>query len=232
MHSPDQGVATLTARQHRLCQLFADHSLSFVPFCLRIDLLRHYALAALPALLIAATAQAASFTETKLTASDGTAQGYFGLSVAISGTTAIIAAPGNRNGEVYLFDTITGKQTAKLTTDDTAKDDEFGASVAISGTTAIVGAFIENNAYGGAAYLYDTTTGKQTAKLIPGDSFKDEMFGTSVGIEGTTAIVGAPASVFGAAYLFDTTTGKQTTKLTDKDAAKSILFGTSGHLDF
>ncbi|CAN0582324.1 unnamed protein product, partial [Ectocarpus sp. 12 AP-2014] len=77
--------------------------------------LRNSVLAAVPALLIAVIAQAADFTETKLAASDGTAQGYFGKSVAISGTTAIIAAPQNENGEVYLFDITSGKQTDKIT---------------------------------------------------------------------------------------------------------------------
>ena len=43
--------------------------------------------------------------------------------------------------------------------------------VAISGTTAIVGAYYDddNGEDSGSAYLFDTTTGQQIAKLLPND---------------------------------------------------------------
>ena len=63
----------------------------------------------------------------KLLASDGMAFDNFGRSVAISGNTAIVGAPGQ--GAAYLFDTTTGQQIAKLAPGGAG----YGQSVAISG---------------------------------------------------------------------------------------------------
>jgi len=169
----------------------------------------------------------------KLTASDGADYENFGNSVAISGSTAIVGARyddenGEDSGAAYLFDTVTGTQIAKLTASDAAEDDEFGISVAISGSTAIVGAW-KNNDNGedsGAAYLFDTVTGTQIAKLTASDAAEDDRFGYSVAISGTTAIVGGEVSN-GPAYLFDTTTGTQVAKLTASDGAADDWFGSS-----
>ncbi len=86
-----------------------------------------------------------------------------------------------------------GDQLAKLLADDGAAVDLFGFSVAISGTTAIVGAHFhdDNGANSGAAYLFNTTTGQQIAKLLPNDGAFFDWFGFSVAISGATAIVGA-----------------------------------------
>lgn len=198
--------------------------------------MRHHVLAVIPAFFIAATAQAASFTQTKITANDTATGAYFGGSVAIYGATAIVSAEGLGDGAVYLFDTSTGKQTAKLTPKDLGKNDLLGTSLGISGATAVVGVSSDKNPDGGAAYVFDTTTGKQTATLTPGDTMDamdSEMFGTSVAISGTTAIIGATwgrgddpgHEPLGAAYLFDTTTGKQTAKLTASDTVRTFIGG-------
>jgi FG-GAP repeat protein len=172
----------------------------------------------------------------KLTASDAAANDFFGRSVAISGTTAIVGAWGNNDagtgsGSAYLFDTTDGHQIAKLTASDAASLDIFGHSVAISGTTAIVGAWGNNDAGtdSGSAYLFDTSTGLQIAKLTASDAAAGDQFGSSVAISSTTAIVGAKGdnSISGSAYLFDTTTGFQIAKLTASDAAAGDEFGVS-----
>ncbi|MFT6041944.1 MAG: hypothetical protein ACI9C2_002121, partial [Gammaproteobacteria bacterium] len=112
----------------------------------------------------------------KLLPSDGAASDHFGISVSISGTTAIVGAygdddNGSASGSVYLFDTVTGLQLAKLLPSDGAAGDRFGFSVSISGTTAIVGAYgDDDNGSGsgsGSAFLFDTVTGLQIAKLLP-----------------------------------------------------------------
>ena len=151
----------------------------------------------------------------KLTAADAAEQDYFGMSVAISGTTAIVGAHydddnGINSGSAYLFDTATGWQIAKLLPDDGAEDDWFGWSVAISGTTAIVAAFFDddNGTNSGSAYLFDTTTGRQIAKLLPDDGEELDYFGKFVAISGAAAIVGAywdddNGDKSGSAYLFD-----------------------------
>ncbi|MCH7849523.1 MAG: FG-GAP repeat protein, partial [Planctomycetes bacterium] len=167
----------------------------------------------------------------KLLPEDGAAFDRFGISVGISGATAIVGAYGaDPNGapsrSAYLFDTATGRQIAKLLPNDDAGAGSFGRSVAISGATAIVGAI------SGSAYLFDTTTGEQIDRLLPNDGAAGDHFGTSVGLSGTTAIVGAPrhddyGPWSGSAYLFDTTTGRQVAKLLRNDGAAKDSFGWS-----
>ena len=86
-----------------------------------------------------------------------------------------------------------GDQLFKLLPDDGAAQDRFGISVAINGTTAVVGADLNEDIGGhsGSAYLFDTTTGGQIAKLLADDGAEGDRFGLSVAINGTTAIVGA-----------------------------------------
>lgn len=173
----------------------------------------------------------------KLVPSDGAAWAHFGNSVAISGNTAIVGAHwddalGVNSGAAYLFDATTGVQLAKLVPSDGVAEDDFGTAVAISGTTAIVGAIgaDPSGAESGAAYLFDTTTGAQLAKLIPGDGNSDDHFGCAVALSGTTAIVGSRydddlGSGSGSAYLFDTTTGAQLAKLLSSDGTAGDHFG-------
>ncbi len=121
-----------------------------------------------------------------------------------------------------------GDQLFKLLPDDGAAFDRFGTSVAISGTTAIVGADSDDD-YGinsGSAYLFDTTTGRQIAKLLPKDGASGHEFGFSVAISGATAIVGKRldndnGTFSGSAYLFDISNPANPTqiaKLLAKDA--------------
>ena len=175
----------------------------------------------------------------KILASDAASGDGFGRVVAISGTTAIVAASGNdapviNSGAAYIFDTTTGEQRFKLNASDAEANDQFGSSVAISGDTAIVGAWIEDDAgtNSGAAYIFDTTTGEQRFKLTASDAVAGEYFGSSVAISGNIAIVGArrdddagPDS--GSAYIFDTTTGEQLFKLTASDPAENEQFAYS-----
>ncbi|MCH8165311.1 MAG: FG-GAP repeat protein [Planctomycetes bacterium] len=175
----------------------------------------------------------------KLMANDGTAGDWFGRSVAISGTTAVVGARrdddnGTDSGSAYLFDTTTGQQIAKLLPDDGAAYDRFGISVAISGATAIVGANQDddNGDFSGSAYLFDTASGRQIAKLLPDDGAAGDRFGASVAISGATCIVGARnhddnGANSGAAYLFDTATGRQIFKLLPNDGAAFDWFGQS-----
>lgn len=171
----------------------------------------------------------------KLTASDPASSDFFGLSVAISGSTALVSAPfdsdaGSSSGSAYLFDIDTGQQLFKLTASDASASALFGSSVALSGSTAIIGARGANGV--GAAYLFDTSTGQQSMKLTANDPFTDDRFGDAVAIDGTLAIVGATrdddnGNRSGSAYVFDTVTGAQLFKLTAPDGAEGDSFGTS-----
>ena len=174
----------------------------------------------------------------KLLPADGATSDAFGASVAVSGTTAIVGAPGDddngaESGSAYLFDTTTGLQLFKLLPTDGAAGDQFGNAVAVSGTIAIVGApyDADSGADSGAAYLFDTTTGLQIAKLTPGDAAAGQWFGASVAINGGTVIVGAPYDAelgagAGAAYLFDSS-GAPLGKLLADDTASGDALGGS-----
>ncbi len=173
----------------------------------------------------------------KLLPDDSTAYDNFGTSVAVSGNMAVVGACGNdgngtHSGSAYLFDTTTGLQVTKLLPNDGATGDHFGWSVAISGTTAVVGAYLDddNGTNSGSAYLFDTTTGQQIAKLLPNDGAAGDYFGHCVAISGNTAIVGAyrnddNGEDSGSAYLFDVTTGLQIAKLLPNDGVDGHYFG-------
>jgi WD40 repeat protein len=175
----------------------------------------------------------------KLTASDGVASDFFGVSVAVSGNTAIVGAWGDDDlgtsaGSAYLFNVTTGSQVAKLHGLDTAAGDAFGNAVAISGGIGIIGASQDDDAgtSSGSAYLFDVSTGNQLFKLTALDAAVGDQFGRSVAISGGVAIVGAftdddAGTSSGSAYLFDVTTGNQIAKLTASDAARGDFFGST-----
>jgi len=93
----------------------------------------------------------------KLTVSDPGADHAFGSSVAMSGNTALIGAPGvsGMSGSAFLFDVTTGRQLQELTASDPTGAKQFGNAVAIGGNAAIIGAIGDDaEAVGaGAAYL-------------------------------------------------------------------------------
>jgi nucleoside-specific outer membrane channel protein Tsx len=148
--------------------------------------------------------QAAELKGSDTVASDG-----FGISVAISGTTALVGADGHakQSGRVYVFtNTASGwKQSAELKGSDTVAADGFGISVVISGTTAIAGS-PDHAKQSGRAYVFTNTASgwKQAAELKGSDTVAEDGFGVSVVISGTTVVVGAPdrAKDAGQAYLF------------------------------
>jgi len=181
--------------------------------------------------------------EAELTAADGAAGDHFGSSVAISGETALVAAPhhavpGMPNaGAAYVFTRSAGSWTlqAELTPIDGVANDELGASVALSGDTALVGVPLHSIAgtYNvGAAYVFTRSGGvwTQQAKLIvDGGSYC--RFGSSVAVSGETALVGAPGRLgnTGAAYVFTRSGGSwtQAQMLTASDGAAYDELGRS-----
>ncbi|MEQ8765183.1 MAG: IPT/TIG domain-containing protein [Planctomycetota bacterium] len=175
----------------------------------------------------------------KLTASDPGPSELFGHAVAISGTTAIVGAyfdtgAGSQSGAVYVFDVTTGQELFKLNASDAGNSDHFGFSVALDGNTAVIGARGDDDGGvdSGSAYLFDVTTGQELFKLTASDAGASDRFGSSVGIDGNTAIIGAYfdsdlGQFAGSAYLFDVSTGAQLFKLTAFDAAQFDQFGTS-----
>src|SRR2546425_5801850 len=146
--------------------------------------------------------------------------GNFGQSVAISGTTVVVGAPGEtaslqlNAGNAYVFDAASGSLVSTLTTRNAVTFGDFGASVAISGTTVVVGAAGETaGGFAGHAYVFDATTGDLIRTLTSPSARFEGDFGQSVAISGTTVVVGAPRETVnfvghvGNAYVFDAASG-------------------------
>ncbi len=162
----------------------------------------------------------------KIVPADAVTNGEFGSSVAIEGDQVVVGASndfdmnGIQSGSAYLFDTITGDQLVKLLPVDGENNGQFGFSVAMSGTTIIVGAPGKegNQVVTGSAYLFDSITGNQIARLEPSDGAVGDQFGRAVAIQGDLVVVGAPRSGWplsgsGSAYVFNIHTGEQLYKL-------------------
>ena len=134
-----------------------------------------------------------------------------------AGVTAVLCSAGVAHADF-------GDQLFKLFADDGAENDLFGFSVGISGTIGIAGARgdDDNGPRSGSAYLFDISDPSkpvQIAKLLPDDGAAHDLFGWTVAISGTTAIVGAHQDSnengfqAGSAYLFDAATGQPIAKL-------------------
>ncbi len=171
--------------------------------------------------------------QAELTAGDGTAGDRFGISVAVSGDTAVVGAyeRAQDQGAAYVFvrSGSSWSQQGELTASDGASLDYFGASVAVSGDTAIVGAY--GHASGqGAAYVFTAGSAwSQQQELTASDGVAPDRFGVSVAMSGTTAVVGAyqRASSQGAAYVFvsSSSSWSQQAELTASDGVAGDSFG-------
>lgn len=163
------------------------------------------------ALFLHTTAPAVTWSQqAQITATDGASGGNFGVSVAISGTTAVVGAKheigtGVNTGAAYVFVRGTGgwTQQAVLTASDGAPNDQFGFSLALSGSTAVVGAW-NTTSSAGVAYVFVRSNGAWSQQAELTASAPDSQFGFSVALSGATAVVGAPNDndVIGAAYVY------------------------------
>jgi len=144
--------------------------------------------------------------------------GYgFGNSIAISGDTVVVGAPGYTTrtyigfpvydyvtyvsrGAAYVYEKPIGgwadmTEVARLTASDFAAGDSLGNSVSISGDTILVGAYGDEN-FRGSAYIFkkpDTgwEDSVETAKLTASSSDAYDYFGYSVALSDNTAVAGA-----------------------------------------
>jgi len=151
----------------------------------------------------------------KLTGSDVTSGNRFGSSVSINGDYAIAGADWHNNscGAAYVFerDPSGWTEIGKLTASDGAQDDWFGASVSVDNNFAAVGAYGDDDAgaCSGSVYVFcrNESGWTQVSKLTGSDTESNDLFGYSVSLSGTSAIVGAYEDYWqfspGAAYVYD-----------------------------
>ncbi len=139
----------------------------------------------------------------------------FGVSVAISGNTAVVGALydddlGEDAGAAYVFvyDGTSWTLQQKILAPGGAAGDYFGISVAVSGDRAVIGT-VEGGTKKGVVYVFarhGTTWVRETALSSP-DSRSNDYFGYSLAIFDDTILVGAPqadsvAFDSGAAYVY------------------------------
>ncbi|MGO8797337.1 MAG: choice-of-anchor D domain-containing protein [Candidatus Sulfotelmatobacter sp.] len=180
--------------------------------------------------------------QAELIASDGASWDFFGISVGVSGSTAVVGAvyhkasglnePGPGAAYVFAEDGGTWSQQAELTASDGFSYDLFGISVAVSGSTGVVGAprhTVGMNVNQGAAYAFAASGGTwmQQAELTESEDTEYDYFGASVAISGSTALVGAPLQ--DAAYVFGEigTIWSEQAKLTASGGTLDNEFGDS-----
>ena len=170
-------------------------------------------------------------------------RGSFGNSIASSGTTVVVGAPGETAsgssdaGHAYVFQAKTGTLIATLTSPNAQTDGRFGYSVAVSGTRVAVGApdeTVSGNAFAGHVYVFQAKTGSLVATLTSPNPQAEGYFGSSVAVSGTTVVVGAfnesASGVYsGHVYVFKDTTpaGTLVATLSSPNAQTDGYFGFS-----
>ncbi|WP_437589481.1 FG-GAP repeat protein [Sorangium sp. So ce1000] len=142
-----------------------------------------------------------------LYASNASSDDYFGWSVAVSGSTAVVGAMGAEAAYVFVRDGASWSQAAVLKPSDGLPGDFFGVSVAIDGDTIVVGNSASARSIGRrAAYVFERSGGvwRERQKLVAQDSpGGDSRFGYAVAASGNTIMVGAPNDYGpGGAYIF------------------------------
>src|SRR5271154_2504139 len=188
----------------------------------------------------------------ELSASDGTRKNQLGLSVAISGNTVVVGAPGANDGHnqgagaIYVFTKPTNgwgnmTQTAKLTCANGTTSIACGSSVAISGNTIVTNGgdpvLVQN-----VLLVFVEPTGgwrnmTQTAELTVTDQGSFDGGFNAVAISGNTIVAGTElSSVFGTqegeAYVYvEPANGwvnmTQTAILSPSDGGSSYHFGSA-----
>ena len=177
--------------------------------------------------------------EANLTAPDAAWGDAFGISVSLSGDTAVVGAglDDSATGSAHVFVRSGSGWTEQcvLTASDATVGDRFGYAVAVCGETVVVGA--EVNGGSGAVYVFVRTgaTWTEQAKLTASDAAAGDWFGHSVALDGDTLAVGAPYDDLGqggldrgSVYVFTragTAWGEQAKLTATPDAADADFFG-------
>ncbi len=188
--------------------------------------------------------------QAQLFASDGSAGDEFGWSVAIDGDTIVVGADADDvfantdQGSAYVFTrsgTVWTEQAHLFANDGSGTDrDYFGVSVAVKGDTAVVGAYLDDflsHINQGSAYVFvrSGTAWSLQQHLLAADGAAVDEFGSSVALDGETAVVGAWSKTVGSnlqqgsAYVFvrSGTVWTQQAKLTADDGQAQDFFGGS-----
>lgn len=162
--------------------------------------------------------------------------GYFGSSVAVNGSTAIVGAPGETAngkslaGHAYEF---SFGLASTFTSPNAQASGSFGWSVAVNGAAMVVGAFGEtasSKSTAGHVYEFNTNNGALIRTFTSPNVVAGGSFGYSVAMSGSVVAVGAPgetANASGDAYAFNASTGALLSTLTSPNPQSGAQFGYS-----
>ncbi len=184
----------------------------------------------------------------ELTASDAADDDEFGNAVALTESTALIGARNKSFGDnyytgaAYFFSDSAGSwsQEAEVADPNPGYTDDFGAAVALGGDTALIGApgtSVNGQYWSGAAYIYAQSGDSWTeqAALSATDGLAGNDFGTTVALDGNTALIGAVAALnwTGTAYLFSGSGSiwTQQAELSDPNAITNDNYGVAVALE-
>lgn len=138
-----------------------------------------------------------TWEETKLTASDGTADDYYGDSVALNGAgdALLVGAPMPgflQTGRAYYY-TLANQAWGEtiLSPADIASLDEYGAAVSLSRDARhhVVGAPKSGLSDKGAAYLYTPDGGATDSKVVASDGATSDYLASAVAVSNNGVIV-------------------------------------------
>ena len=180
----------------------------------------------------------------------GAAGDGFGLSVDISGNTAVVGAYGHNTyaGRAFIYNVSSGALEHTISPPTTAPNITFGRVVATDGVNAIIACPSEASNGGdsgtaaeGKAHIFNVSTGALVHTLdhpnsSGGDSAYDQFSNDAVDISGNYAIVGAynETPVGGKAYIFNVSSGALVHTLDNPNAdgaATTDRFGSAVAID-
>lgn len=164
----------------------------------------------------------------KIRPADLAAGDSFGRSLAVCGDLALISAPGQGDGVVYLCNLATGAVLRKFLSP--TANGEFGRGVALSAEFAVIGAYNEDNA-NGAVYVYKLATSEAPLRIAAPAPATESNFGFQVAVQNDLVIASAFASDLaaadaGAVFVFSAA-GTRLLSITDPQPSATHLFGTS-----
>ena len=184
--------------------------------------------------------------QAEITDPDPASNDLFGASIALSGDTVLIGAPGkavgdqSQAGTVYLYTRsgVDWSAQGDLTASDGTSGDGFGSSLALDEGTALIGApsrEVSGQFLAGAVYVFTVsgTTWSQQTEIGDPAAATGDAFGTTVALSADTALIGAPTAAVagqsraGTVYVFDGSgsSWSQQAQLVDPDAYSNDKFG-------
>ncbi len=161
----------------------------------------------------------------------------FGRALALSNNRLLVGAlsdntAGPDAGAAYLLDVNSAELMMTFLNPSPGRGDWFGYSVAIYENMLVIGAEKDDDIVdnGGAAYLFDGSTGELLRSFSPANPHVEDQFGHSLAIDAERIAIGADqdhiaASRGGAVYLYDSYLSDSSTLFLPPNPAEGDRFG-------